>query len=127
MQISSIKHWDDQDKEADILVTDGEHQLLCYAQPHSLEEVQTEVETLYAFGCENIVKSENCTVNIVKQTDYYAYELSAEVLSKVEQTVKLGQLVLHLDAAIPGDIQNGDYVSFRLQRIDAITKQKGGQ
>ena len=127
MLISSIKHRSNQDKEADILVTDGEYQLLCYAQPFSLEECQTEVAALYAFGCENIEKSENCAVNIVEQTDYYAYELSAEVLSKVEQTVKLGQLVLHLDATIPGDIQNGDYVTFRLQRIDAITKQKGDQ
>ena len=48
------------------------------------------------------------------------------MLSKVERTVKLGQLVLHLDAAIPGDIQNGDYVTFRLQRIDAIN-ENGGQ
>ncbi len=126
MQMSSIKHWSNQDKEADILVTDGEYQLLCYAQPFSWKECQTEVAALYAFGCENIVKSESCAVNIVKQTNYYAYELSAKVLSKVERTVKLGQLVLHLDAAIPGDIQNGDYVTFRLQRIDAIN-ENGGQ
>lgn len=124
--MSSIKHWSNQDKEADILVTDGEYQLLCYAQPFSWKECQTEVAALYAFGCENIVKSESCAVNIVKQTNYYAYELSAKVLSKVERTVKLGQLVLHLDAAIPGDIQNGDYVTFRLQRIDAIN-ENGGQ
>ncbi len=72
------------------------------------------------------MKSESCAVKIAKQTDYYAYELSAEVLSKVERTVKLGQLVLHLDAALPGDVQNGDYVTFRLQRIDAIN-ENGGQ
>ena len=124
--MSSIKHWSNQDKEADILVTDGEYQLLCYAQPFSWKECQTEVAALYAFGCENIVKSESCAVNIVKQTNYYAYELSAKVLSKVERTVKLGQLVLHLDAAIPGDIQNGVYVTFRLQRIDALNEH-GGQ
>ena len=117
--MSSIKHWRNQDKEADILVTDGEYQLLCYAQPFSWKEYQTEVAALYAFGCGNIVKS-------AKQMDYYAYELSAEVLSKVERTVKLGQLVLHLDAALPGDVQNGDYVTFRLQRIDAIN-ENGGQ
>lgn len=35
MQMSSIKHWSNQDKEADILVTDGEYQLLCYARPFS--------------------------------------------------------------------------------------------
>ena len=126
MQISSIKHWSNQDKEADILVTDGEYQLLCYARPFSWKECQTEVAALYAFGCGNIVKSENCAVKISKQMDYYAYELSAEVLSKVERTVKLGQLVLHLDAALPGDVQNGDYVTFRLQRIDAIN-ENGGQ
>lgn len=127
MYICDVKHRSNQDKEADILVTDGEYQLLCYAQPFSLEECQTEVAALYAFGCENIVKSKNCAVNIVKQTDYYAYELSAEVLSKVERTVKLGQLVLHLDAALPGDIPNGDYVTFRLQRIDAIIEKNGGK
>ena len=127
MYICDVKHWSNQDKEADILVTDGEYQLLCYAQPFSWKECQTEVAALYAFGCGNIVKSENCAVNIAKQTDFYAYELSAEVVSKAEGTVKLGQLILHLDAALPGDVQNGDYVTFRLQRIDAITKQKGGQ
>lgn len=126
MYICDVKHWSNQDKEADILVTDGEYQLLCYAQPFSWKECQTEVAALYAFGCGNIVKSENCAVKIAKQTDYYVYELSAEVLSKVERTVKLGQLVLHLDEALPGDIQNGDYVTFRLQRIDAIN-ENGGQ
>lgn len=124
--MSSIKHWSNQDKEADILVTDGEYQLLCYAQQFSWKECQTEVAALYAFGCGNIVKSENCAVKIAKQTDYYAYELSAKVVSKAEGIVKLGQLVLHLDAALPGDIQNGDYVTFRLQRIDAIN-ENGGQ
>ena len=126
MYICYVKHWSNQDKEADFLVTDGEYQLLCYAQPFSGKECQTEVAALYAIGCGNIVKSENCAVKIAKQTDYYAYELSAEVLSKVERTVKLGQLVLHLDEALPGDIQNGDYVTFRLQRIDAIN-ENGGQ
>ena len=126
MYICDVKHWSNQDKEADILVTDGDYQLLCYAQPFSGKECQTEVAALYAIGCGNIVKSENCAVKIAKQTDYYAYELSAEVLSKVERTVKLGQLVLHLDEALPGDIQNGDYVTFRLQRIDAIN-ENGGQ
>ena len=80
MQMSSIKHWSNQDKEADILVTDGEYQLLCYARPFSWKECQTEVAALYAFGCGNIVKSENCAVKIHsplpkrERTSYYPFQ-----------------------------------------------------
>lgn len=127
MYISDIKHWDKRDKEADVIVTDGQYQLLCYANPVQSIQCREQVAGLFSFGCENIVKSEHCAVNIVKQTDYYAYELSAEVLSKVEGTVKMGQLVLQLDAPVPGDVQTGDYVTFKVQRIDATTEKSGGQ
>ena len=118
MYISKIISFNREDSEADLCITDGDYSVICYAHPAKTIAVNQKVSGIYGFLCTEIVKSckQNCGIN--KLSPYYAYLLTAKVISKKSSIVQVGNLKIHLDTEIPNDILEGDYVSFRVQRLD---------
>ncbi|EIT84011.1 hypothetical protein A374_18299 [Fictibacillus macauensis ZFHKF-1] len=77
------------------------------------------IEPIYCLNVSNLVKAEKSEYFIGKLDDYFAYRLIGKLIDKQYEKVKLGELLLELDNnLLPGDINEGDFISFCCQRLD---------
>lgn len=120
MYISEILSYDEDDYEAELYISDGEYSLLCYAYTIKSFTVNQKVNGICGLLCEDIVKSFEQNYNITKLSQYYAYLLTAKVISTEKSIVKIGNLIIYLDKQLPNDIIEGEYISFRVQRLDLL-------
>lgn len=118
MYISKILNFNREDGEAELCITDGDYSVICYAYPTKTIAINQKVSGIYGFLCSEIVKSFENNYCINKLPQYYAYLLTAKVISKNGRIVQIGNLKIYLDTEFPKDILEGDYVSFRVQRLD---------
>lgn len=120
MVIVDIVYFSKEDSEAEVIVSDGNYAVKCYAYPVNSVAVNQQIRAIYGFGCSNIVKCDEAKETIQKMPEYYAYRLVAEVADQKEGMAHIGGLSIHLDSYIPNDIQKGDYVSFSVMRLDCL-------
>lgn len=67
MYIKEILCYDVESQEADILVSDGQYDLLCYAQPFSKEDSQKRPFSISAFMTGNVMRALDDEYNVQKQ------------------------------------------------------------
>lgn len=118
MFVDRVLHFNQADREADVIVSDGIYAVICYACPVNVIEVKQKICAIYGFQCTDIYKAFNHSYCIKKLTQYYAYALIAKVISKKQCIVQIGNLRIYLDSPIPNDIAEGEYISFSVLRLD---------
>ena len=118
MYIKDIVYYNKADNEAELYISDGIYNLICYAYPVKKVSVNQQVKCIYGFLCAEIVKVYNRDYCIIKLPKHFAYALTAEVVSTKRCLVQIGELKIQLDTKIPDDILEGDYISFCVQRLD---------
>ena len=113
MYIKRILSYDKEGLEADVLISDGQQDLLCYAQPFDGDK-NTKFQ-LTTFGCGDVVRSYD-NQSLIKKSDegYYSYEMSGKLLDAENAIVMVFGFIIGLDAYIPKDIRNGEYVDFKI-------------
>ena len=124
MYVSHILDYCEDDHEADIYVSDGVHFIKCYAYPINNVYIGEKVSTVFAYGCREIKKHDELAFQIEKLPQYYAYSIIAQVCSQQNSIVHIGGLIMQLDLAIPPDINNGDFISFSVLRLNVIFTNK---
>lgn len=118
MHIQTVLHFDKGDGETEVIVSDGEYELLCYAFPIAAVEIGMPVSSLYGFSCGNEVRAENPHCGLTKLPPYFAYHMTGILFSKQKRIVRVGGLEISMDAHIPNDLSDSEYVSFDVQRVD---------
>ena len=118
MHVEKVIQFDKQDKEADLLVSDGRYSVICYAYPIESVRQNQKVTELYGFNSTSIFKVAEKVCSIKKLSSYYEYTFIAQVISVMEGIVQIGEIRIHLDTEIPKDIFNGEYISFSVVRLD---------
>jgi len=119
LKIKKINWISQEALEAEVVVTDGELEIMCFAQPLNYLEESELIEPIYCLNVSNLVKAEKSEYSIEKLDDYFAYRLIGKLIDKRYEKVKLGELLLELDNnLLPGDINEGDFISFCCQRLD---------
>ena len=109
------------DKDADVYITDGQYELICYIYPYTDKyNTYSIVDCIYGFMCSDITVSNVKEYDIIKLEQYYSYKVTAIVVSAKESIVKVGNMRIMLDAKIPGDICSGEYVHFTAIRFDVV-------
>ena len=118
MDIKKIIDYEIDAHEADLIVSDGKHDLLCYAQPFENPECSFR---LIAFRADNIVIADN-KCYFIRKTDetYYSYKLCGQVIDNNKQIVRVFDLVIEIGVGIPNDILKNDYIEFSVERIDYV-------
>lgn len=118
MHIQTVLHFDKGDGEAEVIVSDGEYELLCHAFPIAAVEIGMPVSGLSGFSCSDMVRAENPRCGVTKLPPYFAYHMTGILFSKQKRIVRVGGLEIDLDAYMPNDLSDGEYVSFDVQRVD---------
>ena len=118
MHIQTVLLFDKEGREADVIVSDGEYELLCHAFPIAAVEIGMPVSGLYGFSCGNEVRAENPHCAVTKLPPYFAYHMTGILFSKQKRIVRVGGLEISMDAHIPNDLSDSEYVSFDVQRVD---------
>lgn len=117
--ISKITMISESSLEAEVLVTDGFIELVCFSQPCDFVVNKILTEPVYCFNNKNVVRflSEKCHIEKLKES--LAYNIFGKLIDKKNYLVKVGEIVLQLEEdSIPKDILENEYVSFYCQRID---------
>lgn len=119
MYITKIKDYDIEAKEADIIVSDGKYEILCYAQP--FENKTNSSFILSAFRDDNIMRGleEICFVEKIHD-GYYDYRLQGKLIDLEKRLVSIGDIVIELGNGIPKDINQNDYIEFTVMRVDFV-------
>ncbi len=120
MYIKKILDYDDFSGEADIIVTDGVHEIMCYCHPIENPQVNQNVKSISTLAADKIMTAPYEEPN-VKKTDesYYSYDLIGKIINIDESLISIGELIIKLDGYLPGDIQVGDIVKLYAVRMDA--------
>lgn len=121
MKIIKIEWLSRESLEAEVVVTDGTFEVTCFAQPLNYQVGSELIEPIYCYNVTNIVKSDNNEYNIEKLAEYFAYNFTGKIVDKKNELVMVGELLLELDNnMLPGDIREGDFISFSCQRLDVM-------
>lgn len=121
MVVRNVKKFDGY--EADLLVTDGAHDLLCYYDTyppiHNID-IGKKISKLSSLYACNVVRAELCQPLIQKGDDVYSYFLRGQVIrTNPLPVIKIYDLFVEVDTQLPKDISVGEFVEFRVQRLDA--------
>lgn len=122
MYISKILEFNKDDCEADVYVSDGTFSIMCYAYPVDKICLGQEINAVFSYGCKDIVREDKKTFRVKKLPQYYAYLITAQVLSRKESYVQIGKMSIQLDNTMPADISDGDFVTFSVVRFEFSLK-----
>ena len=119
MEIKEILDYDINAKEADILISDGQNEILCYAYP--FENKNHNNFMLETFMAKDVMRIEEKRSSIIKSSsEYYAYKLCGKVIDLEKRLISIGEIVIQLEDIIPKDIIKNDFIEFSVMRIDYI-------
>ncbi len=116
-----IKKYDEGSGEADVIVSDSNHSILCFGSVSPVEGLMRLTQPcwmLRTFLVKDIYTVDESISKAIKGEEYYSYEIVAQKAS--ENTARLGDIVIELDRPFPKDIQNGRFVHFSCLRIDFL-------
>ncbi len=120
MYIKDIKDYDKFSGEADLIVSDGKYEILCYCFPIETCVKDLKVQSLLSLFADNIFKVKSRKYIILKLQEHFSYHLQGKVCNIKEPKINIGGLELTLDKAFPGDIKLNDFIEFDVSRIDCI-------
>ena len=117
MFIKQIIDRDELSGETDVIISDGNYELLCYCAqsnsptPSKIKEIETFLSEKIMIACNN-----NYLIN--KTDSYYSYHLQGKVLECNPPVIAIGKIHIILDTPLPKDIKQHDFIEFFVQRID---------
>lgn len=118
IKIKKIKYISIEAKEAEILISDGKYELICFSQPYD-EDIDKKIEVLNCYNNQFVMRADTMECLIEKLIEPFAYRIIGKVINSNKNIVKIGEILLQLEEyAIPKDIKENEYISFYVQRID---------
>lgn len=103
--------------EADVIVTDGQYDIRCFAHPF-FQQIGEEVEeTLSVFEHFGITQSKTREY-VVEHLGNGEYFFIARLIDEVEGIIQIGEITIHDIDKIPENIKKGDYIQFFTLRVD---------
>lgn len=109
---------DKETKEAEVEVTDGKYQFICFSHP--CKHLQGDIinENLHC-DIDQVLIADGDAYKVEKQKQFFAYRIIGKLISKLDGLVKVGEFILEIDTMkIPKDINDNEYIEFNVLRID---------
>jgi hypothetical protein len=105
-------------EEADVVITDGQFDLLCFCYPCKYEKGQIFNEYIRTLDADNIIRAENQNFEVNKLSDHFSYQLSGKLIDKTKGIIAIGKINIEVGGYIPPDINEGEFISFSTYRLD---------
>lgn len=118
MYLKEVKDYDKFSDEADIVVSDGQYELMCYCHPSDYYNIGVPIKEISAVFASNIMRVQNKAYSVLKLEDYYAYHLQGEIIDIDLPSILIGGLKIILDSPLPKDVILGDYVELDVDRLN---------
>lgn len=117
MRIKNIKELCNSSSEAEVTITDGLYDVVCFSQPCTYIKGEIIKEPLLCWHSSQIVRGVSpCKLERLSQ---WSYELTGRLIDKQEGLIQVGEILIELEAGfIPGDIKNGEYISLVSSKFD---------
>lgn len=103
--------------EADVVVTDGNYEIRCFAHPFYQTKGEEVDGTISVFESSDLKRSMK-TEYVVEHLGNGEYFLVARILDNVEGIVQIGEICIHDIEGIPSEIKAGEYVQFVAPRVN---------
>ena len=118
-KVNALNWLSEEAKEAEVFLSDGTFNLVCFSHPFKGNVGSIIDQLLYTFNAKKIYKLNLERIFLVEnEKGTFIHKLIGEVINKDKNRVKVGEFILELDSSLPGDVQNGNYISFICERID---------
>lgn len=120
MFLKEIKEFDKHSGEADVVVSDGQYEVICYCHPFENNKIGskiTEINTLFAY---EIMRIKDKRFYIQKIDDYYSYYFYGKVVNANRALISIGGIIIRLDNDLSKDIKEGEFIEFKVKRLDCI-------
>lgn len=119
MIISNINWVSKSAKEAEVKVSDGQHEMILFCYPCDYSENQDTDEHIHPLEITNFQKSDESEVAISKTAgSHYAYKIVGLVDSLEDSIIIVGGLRFEIDMPIPSWAEEGDLIEFESMRFD---------
>lgn len=118
MFVKAIKDYDKFSDEADIIVSDGKYDLLCYCHPTEKPIIGEPIKKITSFFAKSIMRATKPEFIIEKLKDCYSYYLQGKLIDIASSKICIGNLIMCLDSVVPKDVKCGEFVSFFVDRLD---------
>ncbi|MGT2911559.1 hypothetical protein ACVR1I_07595 [Streptococcus cameli] len=117
LTIKEITWINEEIREADVVVTDGTYEIVCFSHPFFQRKGEEVSGTLSVFEPYSLIRS-NITRYVAKHLGNGKYFFIACLLDKKEGTVQIGKIQIHDIEGIPEEIKDGEYIQFVAPRVD---------
>ncbi len=119
MYIKEIKDYYQSGMEADVIVSDGEFEILCYVQPFSgKQNIDFDLCPLDYSEIMTATKNEYSIEKL--ETGFYDYFLRGKLINLEKGLVQIGGIIIKGIRYLPKDIREGEYIEFSVERMDLI-------
>ncbi len=118
MTAKKIEWLNRDDDEAEVLASDGTWSCKVYSMPCQISKEGDEIKWLACLLCSEIVSADTCEFSLARLINKpYGYEIIGQISDAKEGLVAVGGLVFLVDQSIPGDLNEGDWVQFTVDRV----------
>jgi len=107
-------------EEAIITVSDGNIDIDVYAHPFSKKLGVKLKEPLLCFDPEDIMYTNESNPYVVKIDNNFKQLILGKVVDIDKSIVEVGKIKIDLDGMIPKDINNGNFIVFKCNRLDIM-------
>ena len=119
MYVKTINWIDKNFQEAEVIVSDGCTDLLCFSCPFNKTVNEELKEPIRCFNVNNVFLAQQLAVHVCKNTSFFGYSICGKLVDRKNKIVILGDIELSLeDAYIPYDIPENSYIEFEVSRLD---------
>jgi hypothetical protein len=120
MFIKSIDGIDKETKEAEVIVSDGFIDILCFSHPlkdNNVNDILT--EPIHCFDVEDVVIAKGQISYANKCNTYFGYSICGKFINKENNLVLVGNIKVCLNKAyVPNDRPEGSFIEFDVSRLD---------
>jgi hypothetical protein len=118
IKIDKINWLSEEAKEAEVCLSDGKFNIICFSHPFDQAIGETVSLPLHALNADEIYKLDEGMASVKKEMTAFGYKLSGYVINKNSGQVKIGEFIIQLDVPLPNDVETNQYVTFVCDRID---------
>ncbi|EHF3618558.1 hypothetical protein HB837_04445 [Listeria innocua] len=120
IKVKSIYWLDEAAKEADVVLTDGEYNVVCFSHPCELALNGLYNELIFCFDPFDIFKLNQKEFSMeVPNDNPDLYILKGELIDATDSIIQIGEFKIDIsEGDIAQDIHKGDFVELKVHRID---------